>query len=180
MGRRQASGPVEWHLIPAVSSDPRSGFDEFYRLQYPRLVRVLFGVTGRWTVSEEICQESMMEAFRRWERVSALDRPDLWVRRVALHREISAHRRLIVEIVALTRVRVPAVSEMPGPADQQLWEQVQRLPRRQAVAIVLWAVEDRSHSEIAAALGCSEETARTHVRRARAALHRALGSEEVR
>jgi len=154
-------------------------FDDFYHAEYPRIARLLFGLTGRWALSEELTQESMLEVHRRWDRVRSLDRPDLWLRRVAINKAISARRRLMAEMAAVTRIRGQRVFDTASVAiDQQIWHQIRRLPRRQAAAIVLWAVEDLSHRDIAEALGCTEATARTHVRRAREALQRTLPSEE--
>jgi RNA polymerase sigma-70 factor (ECF subfamily) len=44
---------------------------------------------------------------------------------------------------------------------------IARLPRRQALAILMRAVQDMPYADIADALGCAEPTARTHVARAR-------------
>jgi RNA polymerase sigma-70 factor (ECF subfamily) len=109
--------------------------------------------------------------------VRTLDRPDLWLRRVAVNRAISTHRRLVAELAALGRVRAPSVSESPVPADERIWTEVRRLPRKQAVAVVLWAVEGFGHAEIGEALDCSAETARTHIRRARETLSRRVKPE---
>ena len=143
-----------------------SQFDDFYRSQYPCIARLLYGLTGRWALSEELTQESMLEAHRRWDHVHALDRPDLWLRRVAINKAISARRRLIAELAAIARIRAQRdVEDTASPGDQQVWREIRKLPRRQAAAIVLWAVEDLPLRDIGDALGCSEETARTHIRR---------------
>ncbi len=68
-------------------------------------------------------------------------------------------------------------SETPLPADERIWSEIRQLPRRQAAAMVLWAVEGLAHAEIGAALNCSAETARTHIRRARETLQRTLKKE---
>ena len=99
-------------------------------------------------------------------------------RRVAINRAISAHRRLVAEVAALARLRLPtAVVDANLPPDDQIWSEVRRLPRRQGAAIVLWAVEGLSHNEIGQVLGCSAETARTHLRRARSRLQATLSKE---
>ena len=164
MGRRgHRQDPTgEPALVPNVLSDGSTGFDEFYKVEYGRIVRLMFGLTGRWPLAEELAQESMLSAHRNWERVRTLDRPDLWLRRVAVNRAISTHRRLVAELAALGRVRAPSVSELPPPADERIWSEIRRLPRKQPVAVVLWAFEGLGHAEIGEALDCSTETARTH------------------
>ena len=173
---RQASA-AEPAVVVFLLSDREAGFDEFYKGEYSRIVRLTFGLCGRWSLAEELAQESMLAAHRNWERVRTLDRPDLWVRRVAVNRAISTRRRLVAELAAMSRVRVPSVPELPLPADEKIWKEIRRLPRKQAAAMVLWAVEGRAHAEIGAALGCSAETARTHIRRARETLQRTVTQE---
>lgn len=155
-------------------------FDRFYRAQYAPLVRLLVGMTGRSGIAEELAQEALLVAYRNWSRVHALDRPDLWLRRVAVNRAISVHRRLVAEVAALGRVRAARPPQVEGPdraRDDRLWAAVRQLPRTQAAAVVLWAVEGLTLAEIGEVLGCSAETARTHLRRARARLGATLGSE---
>ena len=169
-----ADEPVE---VTVMLSEPSRGFDGFYRSEYGRIVRLMYGLTGRWPVAEELAQESMLSAHRNWERVRIMDRPDLWLRRVALNRAISARRRLVAEVAALGRVRTASTSETPTPTDETIWDEIRRLPRRQSAAMVLWAVEGLTHAEIGEALDCSADTARTHIRRARETLRRTLKSE---
>jgi RNA polymerase sigma-70 factor (ECF subfamily) len=154
-----------------------SSFDEFFAVGYPRLVRSLTALTGRRAVAEEIAQEAMFEAYRRWRTVSELDRPDLWVRRVAMNRSISLHRRVVSEAAALARVATWRASEVVVElSDPELWVAVRRLPARQRSALVL-SVEGYSAREIGEILGCAEETAQTHVRRGRARLAELLNEE---
>ena len=47
------------------------------------------------------------------------------------------------------------------------WAEVRRLPRRQAQTLALFYLEDRSVTETAEILGCSESTAREHLMRGR-------------
>ena len=164
-------------MVVFASSDDEDGFDEFYKVEYSRIVRLMFGLTGRWPLAEELAQESMLSAHRNWDRVRTLDRPDLWLRRVAVNRAISARRRLVAEVAALGRVRTISVSETPMLTDETIWNEIRRLPRRQSAAMVLWAVEGLTHAEIGEALNCSADTARTHIRRARDTLRRTLKSE---
>jgi len=158
--------------------EPTGSFNSFYQAEYGRIVRLLYGQTGSWAVAEDIAQEALLAAHRRWQRVENLDRPDLWLRRVAMNRAISVHRRLVSEVSAFTRLRrletQPAVAV---PEDAEVWAEVQRLPRRQAAVVVLRFVEGLTYDEIGAVLGCSAETARTHFRRAK---ERLAASKELR
>src|SRR4051812_26802776 len=68
-----------------------SGFERFFREEYPRLVILLVAVTGDRAVAEELAQEALLRAHVRWDRIIRYDRPGAWVRRVALN--LASHHR---------------------------------------------------------------------------------------
>jgi RNA polymerase sigma factor (sigma-70 family) len=174
---RKALAPRDAPQIGPIPLTSDLTFEDFYRREYEGLVRTLGALTGRWALAEELAQEAMLAAHRRWEQIGVYDRPDLWVRRIGMNRAISAHRRVLAEVAALARVRVESSVELPELRDQRVWAAVHRLPRRQAAALLLSSIERRTAAEIGEVLGCSEETARTHVRRAKATLAKSLAAD---
>lgn len=155
------------------------GFEDFYAVQYPMLVRLLMGMTGSVAVAEDLAQDALVAAHRSWSSLQDFDRPDLWTRRVATNRAISRRRRLVAEVAALGRVRARTSGSVENAhGDERVWDAVRALPRTQAAAIVLWAVEGLTHAEIGEVLACSAETARTHTRRARERLAKTLGGSD--
>ena len=152
-------------------------FEDFYAAEYAGVVRLAVALTGRTDVAEEVAQESFVAAYRRWSRVATLDDPAGWVRRVATNRCVSSGRRYVTELRLLVRLRHQRTSssEHEQVVDDELWAVVRSLPRRQAQVVALTFVEDRSVADIAALLGCGEETVRTHLRRGRQAVARRLG-----
>ncbi|MET0325311.1 MAG: sigma-70 family RNA polymerase sigma factor [Ilumatobacteraceae bacterium] len=153
-------------------------FDQFFRLEYPRLVPMLHGVLGDRGRAEDIAQEALAAAQRDWPKVVGFDQPGAWVRRVALNQASNVRRRRGREVVALRRVGPGHTTSSGGdePTDERLWQLVRDLPHQQRCCVALHYVEDRSVAEIAAILTCSEGTVKTHLSRARAALTRALGT----
>ena len=91
---------------------------------------------------------------------------------------MSAVRRRVSEAKALTRLGARRVlpDELP-PDSAGFWRAVRRLPRRQAQAVALHYLEDRSLLDVAKVLGCAEGTVKTHLHRARLALADDLGCE---
>jgi RNA polymerase sigma-70 factor (ECF subfamily) len=69
-------------------------FAAFYTASYQRLLGQLFALTGNLAEAENHLQEAYAGAFARWSRVCAYDRPEAWVRRVALNLAAMAARRL--------------------------------------------------------------------------------------
>lgn len=165
-------------LRPAMAQATGNDFERFYQREYGPVVRVLVGMTGRWPLAEELAQEALLSAYREWPRVQQLDRPDLWLRRVAINRAVSTRRRLVAELAAIARVRAGPVPDDEVAIDGPVWAEVKKLPRRQAAALVLSAVEGLTFDEIGEVLGCSGETARTHFRRARERLGASLRTED--
>jgi DNA-directed RNA polymerase specialized sigma24 family protein len=48
-------------------------------------VGLLHGLLGSRVVAEELAQETFLVAYREWDRISRLDNPRAWVRRVAIN-----------------------------------------------------------------------------------------------
>jgi RNA polymerase sigma-70 factor (ECF subfamily) len=152
-----------------------TSFDDFFRAEYPRLVPMLHAVLGDRSWAEDLAQEALASAQQAWPKVSGYDRPGAWVRRVALNRASNVRRSRGREAVALHRLGPPggATADAP-PDDERLWRLVRDLPEQQRFAVALHYVEDRSVADIAATLGCSDGTVKTHLSRARATLARRL------
>jgi RNA polymerase sigma-70 factor (ECF subfamily) len=154
-----------------------AAFEDLYRTEYRPIVAIVHSLTGRRDVAEEIVQDAFVVAHDRWAKISGYDRPADFVRRVALNRALSSLRRRGAEHRALARWqgRAPAASPALHADDESgLWAAVRRLPPRQAHAVALMYVEDQSVLRIAQILDCSENTVKTHLKRARATLATAL------
>jgi RNA polymerase sigma-70 factor, ECF subfamily len=57
-------------------------FEVFYLREYPKVVGLLHGLLGSRLVAEELAQETFLVAYRDWDRISRLDNPRAWVRKV--------------------------------------------------------------------------------------------------
>jgi RNA polymerase sigma-70 factor (ECF subfamily) len=152
--------------------DRVESFELFYRREMPALVAFAAALSGS-ACAEDIAQEAMLAAYRRWNVVCGLETPAAWVRRVCANRSISTLRRRAVEARALLRLGTrrgagPVIAE----EHERVWAEVRRLPRRQAQVIALYAIYDLSVPEIATTLGCAEGTVKAHLARGRAALAR--------
>lgn len=181
---RPAAWPVEAPELEGRAAEARtSGFEAFFRSEYPRLVALLVAVTGSRPVAEELAQEALLRAHVRWDRIVRYDRPGAWVRRVALNLASHHRNRRRSEQRAVDRLRRQRPSEPYAYADgsvagDDFWALVRRLPPRQAAAVALHHLEDRPVAEVAAILGCAQGTAKAHLHKGRAALARMLDLPE--
>jgi RNA polymerase sigma-70 factor (ECF subfamily) len=157
-------------LQRGVAVTRRGRFDEFYAAELPRLVALARGLCPAH-VAEDVAQEAMLVAYRRWREVVDLERPDLWVRRTCANLAVSQFRRRMVELRATARLagRRQPVFEL-SEAGEEFWAAVRSLPPRQAQSAALRYVYDMPVAEIAATLGCSEGTVKQHLSRARHSL----------
>jgi RNA polymerase sigma-70 factor (ECF subfamily) len=69
-------------------------FDSLYRDAYRRLVGQVFVLTTDLGAAQDAVQEAFVRAWTGWARVSRLDSPEAWVRRVAMNVAVSGWRRV--------------------------------------------------------------------------------------
>lgn len=172
------TGP-EGRLAVVFESGPAETFEAFYRREMAALIAFAGALSGS-ACAEDIAQEAMLAAFRRWDAVSGLDAPTAWVRRVCANRSVSTLRRRAVEARAMLRLGMRR-SEARPIADEyeSFWAEVRRLPRRQAQVIALYYIYDLAVADIATTLGCAEGTVKVHLSRGRAALGRQFNRAQV-
>jgi RNA polymerase sigma factor (sigma-70 family) len=167
-------------LRRAADRRGRADFEDFYLAEVHHLVALARSLAGP-AVAEDIAQEAMLVAFRRWREVGDLERPDLWVRRTCANMAVSQFRRRVAELRAATRLaarRDGRVSEPMSDRAEEFWAAVRALPHRQAQAAALRFVYDMPLSEIAETLDCSVGTVKQHLSRARHTLALTLGVQE--
>lgn len=163
--------------MPSLPADPSSElFDSFYHRELPRLVALARALAGPGA-ADDLAQEAMLRAYRKWAKLVTYDRPEAWVRRVCANLATSLLRRRAAEARALVRLRSRRQPVALSPSHDAFWDQVRHLPSRQAQAIALRYLYDMQLIEIANTLGCSEGSVKVHLSRARKTLAARLLAE---
>jgi RNA polymerase sigma-70 factor (ECF subfamily) len=156
------------------------GFELMYREDYAAVVGLIYGLTGSRWVAEDLTQEAFLRAHRDWARIETMASPGGWVRRVALNLARSRWRRLRTRRTAMLRFEVKTQADeaesMPSESEA-FWDEVRRLPSRQAQAIALRYVEDLSIAEIANVLAVAEGTVKALLHQGRERLRRELAAK---
>jgi len=155
-------------------------FSAFFREHFAAVLRTTYLIVHDQELARDVTQDAFVSLFSRWHRISRYERPDGWVRRVAIRSAVRAVRR---ERARPHVEREMETGRMPGPVDLDVVRAVRGLPAMQRAAVVLFYFEDRSIAQVAATLGCSEVAAKVHLHRARRSLAEALrdpGSSEER
>lgn len=163
---------------PPASTLHLHRFEDFYAAEFRRCTALAYTLCGTRALAEELAQEAMTAAYREWSRVSAMDSPVGWVRRTTANLATSSTRKRIAEAQALLRLSSRRQPEGVLPdSDEEFWQAVRSLPRRQAQATALRYGLGCTVVEVAEILGCAEGTAKAHLHAARAAVSRRLGLE---
>ena len=156
--------------------EPDDAFDALFRREVGPIGRTAFLIVGDWEIAREIAQDTFVQVLRHWEKVRQMESPGGWARRVAIRRAIRVRQR-DARGRSLLEVSAPIAAGERDPAEIDVHRALLALPVRQRAAIALYYLEDQPVAEIAALLGCSEPTVRTHLARGRDALARLLGEE---
>ena len=148
--------------VGQIKSD---SFEAFYRQNARRLVRDVRSTVG--DSAEDVAQEALLVAYRRWDEVAMLDAPYAWVRRVAW--------RIANRLRQRDASRPNPTSTAGGDEDQALeptliHDAVQTLSTRQRTAISEHYLRDRMVGDVADAMSCSIGNAKVILHRARRAL----------
>ena len=145
-------------------------FQTFLEEQRTIVYRFLLATVGPLE-ADDCFQETFLSALRAYPRLSDARNLRSWILTIATRKAIDAGRdraRRPVpddDAVRATADRRAGAAEtaLEVDASDPLWSAVRELPPRQRAAVVHRHVLDRSYSEIAELMGCSEETARANV-----------------
>lgn len=148
-------------------------FEEFVHIRGPALIRFARLLTNDDDRADDLLQEVMAKVLVKWRRVSAADRPDVYVRRMMVNANSSWWRRR-----SNRELSVAEPSDVCGRADlaqdiaerDHYWDLLGRLPMRQRAVLVLRYYEDLDDVTIAEVLDISPVTVRVTVLRALATL----------
>jgi RNA polymerase sigma factor (sigma-70 family) len=171
-------------------TDGVSGDDVFYDTYLApletRMLRTAWRITRDPDRARDALQDAMARVWRQRDRVRAHPNPGALVLRISIHAAIDVlrrerRRRRAEESAAPAAWRAdppagPAVAAERSEMRALVLDAVARLPEKQAAAVTLRELEEQPYEAIAAALGCTEPTARVHVLRGREKLARLLGS----
>ncbi len=142
-------------------------FDAFVAARTGALLRSAYLLSGDQQLAEDLVQTALAKASLRWARVVSRGDPEPYVRTVLYREHVSWWRRRKVAEILAAEVPEPRRSvaadfvEVLAQADAVRIALLQ-LPPRQRAVVVLRYFEDRSEGEVAALLGCSVGTVRSH------------------
>lgn len=145
-------------------------FREFVRARQHSLLKLAYLLAGDWHSAQDLLQGALLKSYRRRRSLDG-GSVEAYVRAALVNGQRDTWRR-----------RLPTPTEtLPETTEDDLADSVsvrhsllqalQTLPQQQRAVLVLRYYEDLSEAQIAAALGCSAGTVKSHAHRALQRLH---------
>ena len=156
-------------------------FVEFVAGRWTALYRLAYLLTASPTGAEDLLQSTFEKAYVSWSRISRMEYPEAYMRRMLTNALVSSQRRAwLREVPSDSMPEPPGDSGDIGVLDRSLlWPLVCALPVRQRAVIVLRYYEDLTEAQIADVLGCAPGTVKSQTSAAMKALRRALAAAGV-
>jgi RNA polymerase sigma factor (sigma-70 family) len=153
-------------------------FEDFYRAEFPGLVRAMFLLVPVADEAQELAQEAMVRVYERWDRVSAMEFPRAYLYRVATNLNRSRLRSLAVRARRLRALGADLRDVEIDLARGDLADAISTLSVRLREAIMLIDWLGMSSDEAASVLHIRPASVRSRVHRARRELRTQLTLEE--
>ncbi|MFK4227556.1 RNA polymerase sigma factor [Streptomyces sp. NPDC019890] len=158
-------------------------FPRFFAHWEPQVRRYLIWLEGDPSVIEDAAQETMLSAFRYWEKLRGYEQPRAWLFKIAGQRLGDAQQARRKAGLSTDPFELPdrvRIEDDFAARDDRLaiLDAVRKLPPQQATAIALQWQYDLSLREIADIMAISTGSVKTHLHLARKALQQQLGESE--
>lgn len=164
-----APGAADIADEPIRAVERPTSFEDVYRAERARIVRLAFLLVRSEAVAEELAQEAFVRLYRNFDDVES---PGGFLHTATVRLASTWWSRHQMEVERLRRVPLAADVETTEP--DETWAALGRLRPERAIVLVLRFYEDRSQVEIAEILGCPPATVRSRVRRGLADLRKEL------
>jgi RNA polymerase sigma-70 factor (ECF subfamily) len=176
--------------VTAVLAGDRDAFGRLVETYQRAAVGTAYRLLNNSDDAQEVAQEAFLKAFRSLSGLNDPSRFGPWLLRIVSNLSLNARRSRRTGIVALDEQQGldgaasgrESATSTPGPDQQIEGRELQSkidaaldtLPEKQRLALILFTVEDWPQKEIAELLGCTLETVKWNVFRARQRLREIL------
>jgi RNA polymerase sigma-70 factor (ECF subfamily) len=170
-------------IMQRVAEGDAQAFRELTELHLQAILTYCFRLTGNRAEAEELSQEVFLRAWQRASEYQPKARVTTWLHRIAHNLAIDALRRRPRAASAIDDLEVePSESSSRNPlqllerkhAASGVQAELEKLPQRQKMALLLCHEQGMSNPEIAEVLDTGVEAVESLLSRARRALRTAL------
>lgn len=163
----------------AAHADARREFEQLLADSAPLAYRVALGVLRNPAEAEDVSQEALLRAYRRFHLLRDVQRFRSWLVRIAFRLALDRYRALRSRAAREMRWAQPERQPPPQSAEQlaalnqfqeRLGRALDELPDGQRLVMLLTALEGHSVEETAAILGVPAGTVKSRLFKARRCL----------
>jgi len=157
-------------------TDAKSLYDQLIAPVEPQMMRTIWRVVRHDQMAEDTLQDALAIIWRKRRRIQVHPNPQALILKICLNCAYDslrkrARQRRRQDLTDLTTSISQSRTYVPELETRQIVTEVMhaigRLPRNQALAVMMRIVQEQPYSAIAKTMGCSETTARIHVSRGR-------------
>lgn len=166
-------------LIAGARAGDRMAARRLYDRHAPRVYRLIYRSVGDEELAREYTQDTFVKAFQRLEQYRGEAAFSTWLHSVAMSMLFTGLRRL--RRVRAREFDLAAAAEIASPGEDgdphlrdRLQAELERLPLRLRLPVVLHDMEGFTHREISGMLDIPEGTSKARLAEARARLREAL------
>jgi len=161
-------------------AEREAAYVDFVASRRDQLRRIAYGMCGDWYRADDLTQTALVKLYVAWPRVVRQGAEDAYVRKILLNATIDESRRAVRREVPTDALpEVVASSGLAAEERDSLVAALQHLPAQQRATVLLRHWLGLPVAEVAAELGISEGTVKSHTSRGLAALRSALAAADV-
>lgn len=169
-------------LVASARSGNVNAFETLIGLHQERVFALAYRILGNAEDAADVQQETFVLAWRSIHKFRMNSTFSTWLHRIAVNLCLTRKRRRHVEVVELPNDELLGCSVEPiesvclerAETGAIVRKVIASLPTHYRTLIVLREIEERSFEEIAEILGCSVQSARTRLSKARKLLRERL------
>jgi RNA polymerase sigma-70 factor (ECF subfamily) len=166
-------------LIAGARAGDRLAARRLYDQHAPRVYRLIFRIVGEEELAREYTQDTFVKAFQRLTQYRGDSAFSTWLHSVAMSSVLTGFRRR--KRLRAREAELDEASTVAAPADggdpylrERLQAELERLPLRLRMPVVLHDIEGFTHREIGEMLEIPQGTSKARLFEARARLRVAL------
>jgi len=165
------------NVVSVQMTDEKSLYDRLIAPVQSRMMRTIWRVVRHDQLAEDTLQDALAIIWRKRTRIQQHPNPEALILKICLNcaydslrkRERQRRQKDLSNLVSdESQSGTTASLELEQKqAVAEVLNAIARLPRSQALAVLMRIVQDQSYEVIAQTMGCSETTVRIHVSRGR-------------
>jgi RNA polymerase sigma-70 factor (ECF subfamily) len=172
------------HFPESLVADEKTAYEELIAPLESKMMRTIWRVVRRPELAEDTLQDAITVIWRKQDQIRRHPNPHALILKICLN---AAYDSLRKQKRLLRHESLSRAHNLPDPSDggairalegreleHEVLRAISRLPRKQAIAVLMRIVHEEPFDVIANTLGCSEITVRIHVFKGRARLRKWL------